>query len=174
MNQINKTSKRSTLSTRALTPAFALSYALVACLMLGCSSTPLRTADTSSANGAEQVPNVELLGQSQLPLGAKILNDRTLIFGFGDSWIGRITMEVAKDTNAAYSFFLEQYPKQGWTVVSSVRGANSLIVLTKPDKSATVEIRDGSLGISAIAVLTVTPKNPGNASQGGAGMINPR
>jgi hypothetical protein len=122
----------------------------------GCSTTPLGKSDQASTAG--EVPNVELLGQMQLPPGSKIVNERTLILGAGDSWVGRITMEVGKDTNNAYSFFMDQFPRQGWVLVSAVRGANSLVVFNKQDRNATIEIRDGSLGMSATAVLTVTPK----------------
>ena len=156
------------LLSKVVTPLSALTISLASALLVGCSNTPLRTADTSSASGAEQVPNVELLGQLQLPTGARIINERTLILGAGDSWVGRITMEVGKDTNTAYSFFMEQYPKQGWSLVSAVRGANSLIVFTKQDRNATIEIRDGSLAVSATAILTVTPRATGPAAQFGA------
>ena len=144
--------------SKLVSSGVAFTLIIISAVLVGCSSTPLRTADTSSSFGAEQVPNVELLGQLQLPTGAKIINERTLILGAGDSWVGRITMEVGKDTNTAYSFFLEQYPRQGWQLVSAVRGANSLIVFTKQDRNATVEIRDGSLAVSATAVLTMTPR----------------
>jgi len=156
-----------TLCSQILKPLSTLSFLTVSALLIGCSTTPLHTSDTSSSSGTEQVPNVELLGQLQLPTGAKIINERTLILGAGDSWVGRITMEVGKDTNTAYSFFMEQYPRQGWTLVSAVRGANSLIVFTKQDRNATIEIRDGSLAVSATAVLTVTPRPTSMAPQSG-------
>ena len=88
-------------------------------------------------------------------------------------------MEVGKDTNTAYSFFLEQYPRQGWQLVSAVRGANSLIVFTRQDRNATVEIRDGSLAVSATAVLTMTPRpnittNSSGANGASGAPLNPR
>lgn len=158
MKRDNKISIALSFWSKVVSPSKAFTLTIISAVLIGCSSTPLRTADTSSASGSEQVPNVELLGQLQLPTGAKIINERTLILGAGDSWVGRITMEVGKDTNTAYSFFLEQYPRQGWQLVSAVRGANSLIVFTRQDRNATVEIRDGSLAVSATAVLTMTPR----------------
>ena len=133
--------------------------------LVSCSNTPLKTADTSSGSTEEQVANIESLGQLSLPTGAKIINERTLILGSGDAWFGRITMEVNKDTNVAYGFFMEQFPKQGWSLVSTSRGANSWIVFSKQDRVANIEIKDGSLGVSASAVITVTPKSASAAAQ---------
>ena len=42
--------------------------------------------------------------------------------------------------------------------MSAVRGKTSLLVFTKADRSATVEISDATLGGSS-AVLTVSPKS---------------
>jgi len=171
MKRQSKISQLFNLRAQLLTPITALSFTLGSVLMTGCSTAPSHTADTSSSTGAEQVPNVELLGQLQLPTGARIINERTLILGAGDSWVGRITMEIGKDTNTAYSFFLDQYPRQGWTLVSAVRGANSLIVFNKQDRNATIEIRDGSLAVGATAVLTVTPRASVSSSQSNAGAV---
>jgi hypothetical protein len=82
-------------------------------------------------------------------------------------------MEVGKDTNTAYSFFMEQYPRQGWSLVSAVRGANSLIVFTKQDRNATIEIRDGTLAVSATAILTVTPRTTAPSIPQGGGSVTP-
>jgi hypothetical protein len=101
----------------------------------------------------------------QMPTGAKIINERTLILGAGDAWVGRITMEVGKDTNNAYQFFMDQYPRQGWNLVTAARGANSLIVFTRGDRTATIEIRDGTLAVTPTVVLTVSPKNAGTPGQ---------
>ena len=60
-----------------------------------------------------------------LPPGAVIRGDQSLIIGSGDNWVGRVVLDVGRDFDAAYRFFLEAYPAQGWTVVSSVRGKNS-------------------------------------------------
>ncbi len=172
MKREEKTFNTFSLWTKLVRPVAALALA-ASTVLVGCSTTPMHTADTSSASGAEQIPNVELLGQLQLPTGAKIINERTLILGAGDSWVGRITMEVGKDTNTAYSFFMEQYPRQGWSLVSAVRGANSLIVFTKQDRNATIEIRDGTLAVSATAILTVTPRTTAPSIPQGGGSVTP-
>ena len=95
---------------------------------------------------------------SILPTGSKINNAQSLIMGSGENWVGRMVMEVKQDSAGVYNFFLDNYPAQGWTLVSAVRGKTSLLVFTKADRSATIEISDATLSGSS-AVLTVSPKS---------------
>ena len=136
------------------------------CLMVGCASTSLQKTDSGSTPSGEPAANFELIGQIQLPPGSKIVNERTLILGAGDAWVGRITMEIGRDTNDVYQFFMEQYPKQGWGLISASRGSNSLIVFLRQDRTATIEIRDGTLAATPTVILTVAPKSntPNTAS----------
>lgn len=120
----------------------------------GCSSTPLVTAGDNKA----VAPN-EVLGGQALPPGSSIKPEQSLIMGSGEQWVGRVTAEVGRDTDAAYRFFLEVYPAQGWTLISAVRGKTSLIVLTKQDRTATVELTESTLVMPGVAVLTVSPRN---------------
>ncbi len=122
--------------------------------LAGCSSTPLVTA----ADGKAVAPT-EVLGQNALPPGASIKAERSLIMGAGEQWVGRVVADVGRDTDAAYRFFLENYPTQGWALISAVRGKTSLIVLTKQDRTATVELTEASLATAGTAVLTVSPRN---------------
>jgi outer membrane biogenesis lipoprotein LolB len=132
-----------------------LSLSLSILLLSGCAglstSTPVQS--TSAA------PSVDFLGQTQLPVGTKILYEASLIIGSGDNWVGRVMLDVGKDSRAAYSFFLEQYPQQGWTLLTAIRGKTSLLVFTKQDRSATVEMNESTLLSSTLVTLTVTPKN---------------
>jgi hypothetical protein len=99
------------------------------------------------------------MGQTQLPAGTKILYDQSLIIGSGDNWVGRVMLDMGKDSMAAYTFFLEQYPQQGWTLLSAIRGKTSLLVFTKQDRSATVEMHESNMLSGTLVTLTVTPKN---------------
>lgn len=135
-------------------PRLACSLALV--LWLGaCTSTPL----VAPGEGGKVVTPTEVLGQGALPPGSSVKPEHSLIMGAGEHWVGRVVADVGRDTDLAYRFFLDTYPAQGWTVVSAVRGKTSLIVLTKQDRTATVELTEGSLLTSGTAVLTVSPRN---------------
>ena len=148
-------------STHRMKPSFITS-SLVSVLSLmvfctACSTTPKTSLDDSpqqQMNSAE----FEGLTSNTLPAGAKMINEQTLILGSGDSWVGKITLDVGKDAAIAYRFFLDQYPKQGWSLLSTVRGQNSMLVFTKEDRNATVLITEGNVVTSGRAVLTVTPR----------------
>jgi hypothetical protein len=121
--------------------------------LAGCATT-----SGGSGNSGAGTMN-DLITNTHLPAGAKINHGQSLIMGSGDNWVGRVVLELDQNPNAAYTFFLEQYPPQGWTLVSAVRGKTSLLVFTKPDRSATVELTEGGVLGGSQAILTVTPKS---------------
>jgi hypothetical protein len=82
-----------------------------------------------------------------------------LIIGSGDNWVGRVVLDVGRNPDTAYGFFLESYPPQGWAVVSAVRGKTSLLVLTRQERTATVELIDGGMLGNSQIVLTMAPRN---------------
>ena len=126
-------------------------------LCTACSSTPKTSLDETPQQALNSSV-FEGLAPNTLPAGAKMINEQTLILGSGDTWVGKITLDVGKDAVIAYRFFLEQYPKQGWSLLSTVRGQTSMMVFTKDDRNATVQITDGTVVTSGKAILTVTPR----------------
>ena len=132
--------------------------AVVLALLTACANTTTAPAVSAGADG--QVPNAnQLLGQLSLPPGARLLSDQSLIIGSGDNWVGRVVLDVGRNPDTAYGFFLETYPPQGWAVVSAVRGKTSLLVLTRQERTATVELIDGGMLGNSQIVLTMAPRN---------------
>ena len=137
--------------------SFSIALALVLPVLL---SACVSTAPSVNLNPDGKVQNAnQLLGQLSLPTGARLLGDQSLIIGSGDNWVGRVVLDVGRDVDAAYTFFLETYPAQGWTVVSAVRGKSSLLVLTRQERTATVEIIDGGVWGNGQVMLTMAPRN---------------
>jgi hypothetical protein len=68
-------------------------------------------------------------------------------------------LDVGRDFDTAYRFFLEAYPAQGWTVVSSVRGKNSFVVMTRQERTATLEMVDGGMLVASTVSITMSPRN---------------
>ena len=136
--------------------AFLVAVGLAAGLS-GCASTGSATSVAVGPDGKVQNP-VQLLGQLPLPPGAAIRAEQSLIIGAGDNWVGRVVLDVGRDFDAAYRFFLETYPAQGWTVVSAVRGKNSFLVMTRQERTATFEMVDGGMMGSSVS-LTMAPRN---------------
>ncbi|MGV0961302.1 MAG: hypothetical protein ACOYB1_15855 [Limnohabitans sp.] len=139
--------------------ACRLSFIAAAMLVVGLSAC-VSTTPSVSLNADGQVPNTnQLLGQLSLPTGARLLGNQSLIIGTGDNWVGRVVLDVGRDLDAAYAFFLETYPAQGWTLVSAVRGKSSVMVLTRQERTATVELIDGGVWGSSLIMLTMAPRN---------------
>jgi hypothetical protein len=132
--------------------------AVISLAIAACSSTPVNGEATSDMPKA----SLEALGAgTPLPQGAAIKHDKSLIMGAGDNWVGRVVVDVGRDPQLAYQFFYQQYPSLGWTLVTSLRGKTSLLVFSKDDRNATVEIEDGGLLLGSTLVLTVSPRNAG-------------
>ena len=147
--------------------ACSISFTLVLALA-GCASTAL----SPTTSGESNKPTAgQLQGNTPLPPGAVIKHDKSFIIGTGDNWFGRMTLNIGRDANIAHRFFVQSYPQNGWTLVSSVRTARSLLVFTKADRTITIDITEGNYLTSGEAVLTVSPLS--KSSPTGATHITP-
>ena len=126
----------------------------VAVLLSACATTGGGSADGASDNNSR--PGVEQFGRTPLPVGTKVRTNDSLILGVGDNWLGRAVFELPTDAPSSFGFFADQFPRQGWTAVSAMRGKKSLLVFTRGDRSATLEIEDGNLFGNAIVTITVS------------------
>ena len=136
----------------------SIAAAVLACFLVACASSAPAPSVSLGADGQVQNAN-QLLGQLSLPTGARLLSDQSLIIGSGDNWVGRVVLDVGRNLDAAYAFFLETYPAQGWTVVSAVRGKTSVLVLTRQERTATLEMMDGGILGTSLIALTMAPRN---------------
>ncbi len=147
---------------------------LLLALLSGCASTSL-TSGTSTAAPAgttaasagaapaanDKSPIVapgQWLGGLALPAGSSIRADQSLIIGAGENWVGRAALNVGRDADAAYRFFLDNLPAQGWTMVAAVRGRQSLLVMSRQERTLTIEISDPMIGAPEV-YLTMAPRN---------------
>ncbi len=135
----------------------SLAALLLSALLAACASG----GDTISGTPAEvEEIQTQLLGDMPLPQGAKISNGESLIIGRGDSWVGRVVLNGLQTPTDIYAFFQSEYPKSGWTTISAVKAKTSILVFSKADRTATVEINDGTLGgPKSLITVTVSPKN---------------
>jgi hypothetical protein len=140
---------------------------LITALLTACAST--NDSQSNADNG--QRPSMEQLGRMPLPVGTKLRTGESLIFGVGESWLGRAVFELPNDANASYNFFAEQLPRQGWAMVASVRGKKSLLVFTRADRAATIEIEDSGLFSGSLASMTVSPAGSTGGAPAGAGVV---
>ncbi len=114
-------------------------------------------APAASDKSASVAPG-QWLGGLALPPGSTIRVDQSLIIGAGENWVGRASLNVGRDADAAYRFFLDNLPAQGWAVVAAVRGRQSLLVMTRQERTLTIEISDPMIGSPEVH-LTMAPRN---------------
>ena len=142
---------------RTLTPVWLLWLA-------GCSSTPLGSpapsapGATAGGNASALASPSQWLGGLALPPGSSIRADQSLIIGAGDNWVGRAVLDVGRDGDAAYRFLLDNLVAQGWTLVTAVRGRQSLLVMTRQERTLTIEMTEPVLG-SPTVYMTMAPRN---------------
>jgi hypothetical protein len=127
-------------------------------LMTGCTTMPMGAGRSASSI---DMSGTDLLAQTQLPPGARILHDQSMVIGSGNNWVGRVVIDSAREPAAAFSYFLDNYPTQGWTLLSAVRAKTSVMVFTKQDHNVTIEIQESNMlnGGAAIVILTRAPRN---------------
>lgn len=135
-----------------------ISTVLFPALLVGCGSTPLATTAPSSGDKSQLAAPGQWLGGLPLPAGSFIRADQSLIIGAGDAWVGRAVLDVGRDADAAYRFFMDNLPAQGWAVVTAVRGRQSLLVLTRQERTLTIEMAEPILGAPTV-FMTMAPRN---------------
>ena len=126
--------------------------------LYGCASTD-NLGDLSKR--FNEIKKIETLMFNQIPLpkDARISPDKSLILGEGDNWVGRIELSSGMETLEASSFFITEYPKHGWQLVSSTKAKLSILVFTGSTRTLTLEIIEGGpLAAKSMIVMTVAPK----------------
>lgn len=132
--------------------------ALFLSAFLGACASP-GDSPTGTANEVQEI-QTQLLGDMPLPAASKIIGSDSLIIGRGDNWVGRVLLSGVQTPTDIYAFFQSEYPRAGWTTVSAVKSKTSILVFTKGDRTATVELNEGSFtGPKTFIVITSSPKN---------------
>ena len=127
-------------------------------LISGCATTD-NLGDLSKR--FDDIKKIETLFFNQMPLpkDARISPDKSLILGEGDNWAGRIELSSSMDPLGASAFFVTEYPKNGWQLISSTKAKLSILVFTSITRTLTLEITEGGpLAAKSMIVMTVAPK----------------
>ena len=126
--------------------------------LIGCSTTN-NLSDLSKRFDDIKKMEILLFNQMPLPKDARISPDKSLILGEGDNWAGRIELSSSMEPLEASTFFVSEYPKQGWTLISSTKAKLSILVFTNNTRTLTLEITEGGpLAAKSMIVMTVAPK----------------
>jgi hypothetical protein len=131
---------------------------LLTFIAYGCTTTD-NFGDLSKRFG--EIKKIETLFFNQMPLpkDARISPDKSLILGEGDNWAGRIELSSSMEPLEASAFFVTEYPKYGWQIISSTKAKLSIIVFSNNARTLTLEITEGGpLAAKSMIVMTVAPK----------------
>ena len=124
-------------------------------LISACSSTPV--GDTSGSAANPGLTGSGTFSTALAPPGAIIKQDKSFTVGNGENWYGKLTLDIGKDDDIAYRFFIKTYPEKGWTLVSTVRSEQTQLVFTRPDRSATVGIVPANFWGGGTATIVISP-----------------
>ena len=109
----------------------------------------------------DDIKKIETLFFNQMPLpkDARISPEKSLILGEGDNWAGRIELSSSMESLEASAFFVREYPKYNWQLISSTKAKLSILVFTSSTRTLTLEITEGGpLAAKSMIVMTVAPK----------------
>ena len=126
--------------------------------LVGCATTD-NLGDLSKR--FDEIKKIEtlLFNQMPLPKDARISSEKSLILGEGDNWAGRIELSSSMEPLEASAFFITEYPKHNWQLISSTKAKLSILVFTSSSRSLTLEITEGGpLAAKSMIVMTVAPK----------------
>lgn len=104
--------------------------------------------------------SIQQLEGAPLPSGTTIDSKSSIIFGEGALWTGRVEMTTSLKPEDAVKYFISEYPSAGWTLLSSTKSQNSILIFVGKNKTLTVEINERSgIGSGSKVTLTVAPMN---------------
>ena len=157
--------------TTRVGPMFVLAagVALAACSQ----SVGIAPPAKDTAGGTETQAAFTRFPDMPLPTKGYFDMERTMVFGGGDSWFGRLTINTSYDANEMFDFYQEHLPGYSWQEVTSLRSATSVLTYTRQNRVATIQIQERTIRGSEITV-TVSPRGMPLASPAaGAGMPAP-
>ena len=137
---------------------YKILLSLITIFLVSCATTD-NLGDLSKR--FDEVKKIEtlLFNQMPLPKDARIAADKSLILGEGDNWAGRIELSSSMEPLEASAFFITEYPKHGWQLISSTKAKLSIIVFSSNTRTLTLEITEGGpLAAKSMIVMTVAPK----------------
>ncbi len=141
-------------SIRVLLAAF-LAATLGACAATG--------SKEGEAKATAATPAYQPVSDVPIPSGTAIKPERSLILGSGDTWLGRMVLDLKLNSTQAFTFYQEQMGAYGWQEVTAVQGKNSILTYLRGERAATVEIAPGAVSGSTVSV-TVSPRKQAPAA----------
>lgn len=116
----------------------------------GSSSASAPGAGTGSADAAANAAGFARFSDIPMPPKNSIDLDRTIVFGTERDWIGRIALSSSLNVSDTYDFYKREMPRFGWTELTSVRSATSVLSYQMDNRIATIQVSGQRFGGSTI------------------------
>jgi len=100
--------------------------------------------ETGSNAGFARFVDIPMPGKNSIDL------DKTLVFGTERDWIGRVSLSSSMGVSEIYDFYKREMPRYGWTELTSVRSATSVLSYQMDNRIATIQVAGQRFGGSAI------------------------
>jgi hypothetical protein len=126
-------------------------------LALGACSNGANDATVNAPTQPAPIVSFNRFPDMPIPPGGEIDLDRTLIFGANDTWFGRLTVESSLNPNELFNFFKQEVPGFGWTAITSIRSARSILTYTRGTRAVTIQI-EGKFFSGGTAIITMSPQ----------------
>ena len=139
--------------------------AAAAAVLAGCQGMSSSNPPPSNGNpGAPGQPGFAQFTDIPIPPKNTIDLDRTLVFGSDRDWIGRVSLSSSMAVGEVYDFYKREMPKLGWTELTSVRSATSVLSYQMDNRVATIQVGSGRFGLGTQVDFWMNPRAGGGAS----------
>ncbi|MCG8509633.1 MAG: hypothetical protein MI741_10450 [Rhodospirillales bacterium] len=160
-----------------LAGALAAVLCAAALLITGCAGNVNVAQPGGDGGSEERVPGFTTFPDIPMPLKGEIDMDKTLIFGTGDSWFGRLVVNAPHSAGDMFDFYRNGLPGLGWQEITAVRASASVLTYSRNERIATIQIESATIR-GSISSITISPRGlpatvPSAASAPAAAPIAP-
>jgi hypothetical protein len=128
-----------------------------ALLGAGCARKVDVTQPGTDSGSQERVPGFSTFPDIPMPLKGEIDMDKTLIFGTGDSWFGRLVINAPHNTGDMFDFYRNGLPGLGWQEITAVRASASVLTYSRNERVATIQIESATIR-GSVSSITISPR----------------
>ena len=120
-------------------------------------------AGCSSSSNSEADTRLAALTDLPLPRGYDLSRGKTVIFGEGDTWNGKVVYTINSAAEDMVTFYRRDMPALGWQEISVFRANTSVLNFQRGSRVATVQVSARTLYGSNVEVV-VTQATTGQAA----------
>jgi hypothetical protein len=137
--------------------------ALAACVQQTATSKTTQApvvAPNGTVPAGQPEQNVVRFSDLPMPPQSRMDTEKSIILGTGESWTGRVLIEVPGSAETAFDYYRKTLPELGWREITAVRAATSVLTYLRDGRVATLQLKRQSQGGTQV-IVTVSPE--GNA-----------